>query len=129
MSSVLQFSDAGDAAVVVDCGTPANTSALNPAINARVVALAARVREVPGVAGVAPFVGGLILTYVFVKSIIDLSDPANSESGNSWLGLGPPLVIAIFFLLLGLVIMLLQWRVEPGFFRRKSELPSPAVQL
>jgi amino acid transporter len=80
-------------------------------------------------AGVAPFVGGLILTYVFVKSIIDLSDPANSESGNSWLGLGPPLVIAIFFLLLGLVIMLLQWRVEPGFFRRKSELPSPEVQL
>jgi amino acid transporter len=80
-------------------------------------------------AGVAPFVGGLILTYVFVKSIIDLSDPANSESGNSWLGLGPPLVIAIFFLLLGLVIMLLQWRVEPGFFRRRSELPSPEVQL
>jgi amino acid transporter len=80
-------------------------------------------------AGVAPLAGALMLTFVFVKSIIDLSNPANSESGNSWLGLGPPLVIAIFFLLLGIVIMLLQWRVEPGFFRRKAELPPPEVQL
>jgi len=80
-------------------------------------------------AGVAPLVGGLILLYVFVKSVIDLSDPANSESGNSWLGLGPPLVIAILFLVLGVVIMLLQWRVEPGFFRRKAQLPPPDVTL
>jgi amino acid transporter len=80
-------------------------------------------------AGLAPLVGGLILLYVFVKSVIDLSDPANSESGNSWLGLGPPLVIAILFLVLGVVIMLLQWRVEPGFFRRKAQLPPPDVRL
>jgi len=80
-------------------------------------------------AGVAPLIGGLILLYVFVKSVIDLSDPANSESGNSWLGLGPPLVIAILFLVLGVVIMLLQWRVEPGFFRRKAQLPPPDVTL
>jgi hypothetical protein len=50
-------------------------------------------------AGLTPLVGGGILTWLFVKSIIDLSDPANSESGNSWLGLGPPLVIAIGFLI------------------------------
>ena len=61
--------------------------------------------------------------------MIDLSDPANSESGDSWLGLGPPLVIAILFLLLGIVIMLLQWRFEPGFFRRKAELPDPELKL
>ena len=36
--------------------------------------------------GVAPVLGGIILTYVFVKSCIDLSDPANSESGSSWFG-------------------------------------------
>ena len=47
-----------------------------------------------------------MLTYVFVKSCIDLSDPANSESGNSWLGLGPPLVIGGFFLVLGVVLMI-----------------------
>ena len=39
--------------------------------------------------GIAPVVGGIMLTYVFVKSCIDLSDPANSESGNSWFGTGP----------------------------------------
>lgn len=80
-------------------------------------------------AGVAPFVGGLILAAVFVKSVIDLSDPANSESGNSWLGLGPPVVIAAFFLLLGVVIMLLQWRVEPEFFRRKPEVAPKELTL
>jgi amino acid transporter len=80
-------------------------------------------------AGVAPLVGAIMLTYVFVKSCIDLSNPDNSESGSSWLGLGPPLVIAILFLILGLVLMLLQCRIEPAFFRRKAELPPPEVQL
>ena len=37
---------------------------------------------------------------LLIKNGIELSDPANSESGNSWFGLGPPLVIAVFFLLL-----------------------------
>ena len=73
-------------------------------------------------AGLAPIVGAAMLTLVFVKSCIDLADPANSESGNSWLGLGPPLVIAIGFLLLGIVLMLLQWRVSPEFFRRHTEV-------
>jgi amino acid transporter len=88
-------------------------------------------RSVKGVllAGVAPLAGALILTWVFVKSVIDLSNPANSESGNSWFGLGPPLVIAILFLILGVVVMLLQWRVEPGFFRRKAERPDPELAL
>ena len=80
-------------------------------------------------AGVAPLAGALILTWVFVKSCIDLANPANSESGNSWFGLGPPLVIAILFLILGVVVMLLQWRVEPVFFRRQAERPDPELAL
>jgi amino acid transporter len=36
--------------------------------------------------GLAPLLGAIILAWAFVKSIIDLSDPANSESGDSWLG-------------------------------------------
>jgi amino acid transporter len=79
-------------------------------------------------AGAAPVVGGVMLALVFVKSCIDLAKPANSESGNSWLGLGPPLVIAISFLLLGIVLMVLQWRVSPEFFRRRPEL-APAGSL
>jgi hypothetical protein len=72
--------------------------------------------------GVAPFLGGVILAYVFGKSVADLSDPANSESGNEWLGLGPPLVIGIGFLLMGVVLMLIWWRARPDFFKRGLEV-------
>jgi hypothetical protein len=34
-------------------------------------------------AGVAPLTGGLMLAGIFVKSCIDLSKPANSESGEN----------------------------------------------
>lgn len=75
--------------------------------------------------GVMPVLGGLILAYIFVKSCIDFADPANSESGDSWFGLGPPLVIGVGFLLLGVVLML-AWRVKnPEFFRRKLETAKP----
>ena len=77
--------------------------------------------------GVVPVVGGLMLTYVFVKSCIDLADPANSESGNSWFGIGPPLIIGGFFLVLGLVLMI-AWRLSaPAFFRRRLETADPAL--
>jgi amino acid transporter len=75
--------------------------------------------------GLAPLIGAAILGWAFVKSIIDLSDPANSESGESWFGLGPPLVIAIGFLILGVILMFLQFRVSPGFFRRKIQTAAP----
>ncbi len=79
--------------------------------------------------GVGPTLGGLMLTYVFVKSVIDLSKPENSESGNSWFGLGPPLVIAIGFLILGVVLMLVWRGTSDGkvFFRRKPEVADPAL--
>jgi putative acetyltransferase len=41
--------------------------------------------------GALPLLGALILTGVFIKSCVDLSDPANSASGDSWFGIGPPL--------------------------------------
>jgi amino acid transporter len=72
--------------------------------------------------GVGPTVGGIILFYLLVKNGIELADPANSESGNSWLGIGPPLVIAVFFLLLGIVLMWVQWRKVPAFFKRRPEV-------
>ena len=72
--------------------------------------------------GVGPTVGGAILFCLLVKNAIELADPANSESGNSWFGLGPPLVIAVFFLLLGIVLMFVQWRKVPEFFRRRPEV-------
>jgi amino acid transporter len=72
--------------------------------------------------GLGPLIGGLILFYLLIKNAIELSDPANSESGNSWLGIGPPLLIAAFFLVLGVLLMFVQWRKVPSFFRRRPEV-------
>jgi amino acid transporter len=72
--------------------------------------------------GVAPLVGAAILFHLLGKNAIDLADPANSESGDSWIGLGPPLVIAIFFLVLGFVLMGVQWAAVRDFFRRRPEV-------
>jgi amino acid transporter len=72
--------------------------------------------------GVGPVIGGAILFYLLIKNGIELADPANAEAGESWFGLGPPLVIAVFFLLLGVFLMVIQWRRVPTFFRRKPEV-------
>jgi amino acid transporter len=73
--------------------------------------------------GVAPTLGGLILTYVLIKSCIDLSKPANSESGDSWLGVGPPLVIGVGLMLFGVVLMLIWYsQGHRDFFRRELEV-------
>ena len=71
--------------------------------------------------GVAPLTGGLILAFLFVRSVIDLADPDASYSGSSVFGLGIPLVIGGSFLLLGAVLMVI-WRVghPSGFFRRRG---------
>jgi amino acid transporter len=72
--------------------------------------------------GVGPSLGGVILFYLLIKNGIELSDPANSESGNSWFGIGPPLVIAVFFMVLGVILMVVQWRKVPAFFKRRPEV-------
>jgi amino acid transporter len=73
--------------------------------------------------GVAPFLGGVILTYVFIKSCLKLAKPENSESGDAWLGLGPPLVIGVGFMILGVVLMVLWYAAgHRDFFGRKLEV-------
>jgi amino acid transporter len=77
--------------------------------------------------GVLPLLGGLMLFGILVKSCIDLSKPENSESGDSWIGLGPPLVIGIGSMLLGVLLMLWWNAGHRDFFRRKPEVVSPEV--
>ena len=75
--------------------------------------------------GLLPTLGALMLTSIFVKSAIDLADPEASGSGTSWFGIGPPVVIAAAFLIIGLILMGLQWRLDSNFFRRRPEVASP----
>jgi amino acid transporter len=77
--------------------------------------------------GVGPTLGGLMLLGIFVKSCVDLSRPENSESGDSWFGLGPPLVIGLGFLILGVVLMVFWQGRHPDFFRRRPEVADPRL--
>ncbi len=84
--------------------------------------------------GLLPLLGGVALTLAFVKSAIDLADPANSYSGISWFGVSVPLVITIASFVLGLVLMGLWIARAPAFFHRHPEtwegtppVPPPAM--
>ena len=71
--------------------------------------------------GLGPLVGAAMLGYLLVESAIDLADPKGSYSGTELFGVGVPLVIAVAFTLLGLVLMV-AWRVASGsdFFSRRG---------
>lgn len=75
--------------------------------------------------GIVPLAGGIMLTLAFFKSAVDLADPANSASGTDWFGFGPPLVITAGFGILGVILMIVQWRRDPEFFRRRPETAEP----
>jgi hypothetical protein len=55
-------------------------------------------------------------------------DPANAY-GGSLLGMGVPFTISLLTSLLGVILMILQWRAAPAFFRRKLETASPDLRL
>ncbi|MFJ4715107.1 APC family permease [Streptomyces sp. NPDC088785] len=66
--------------------------------------------------GVFPALGGLLLSAVFVKTLVDMWNPAYG-SGSSVFGVGSVFVIGVGLLLVGFVIMLVMSRRSPAFFR------------
>lgn len=77
--------------------------------------------------GLGPVVGAGLLTWLLVRSVIDMSDPANSYSGSSWFGLGPPLVIGIAISLAGVVLMVV-WRLRaPLFWAERRGVVDPGL--
>lgn len=74
------------------------------------------------VLGLMPFLGGAALTWVFIASADQLWYPANSASGTSWFGIGPPFILGALFILSGVVVMVLvnlfSKRAKPFFARR-----------
>jgi amino acid transporter len=67
--------------------------------------------------GLVPAAGGVVLAWAFVRSAIDMADPANSYTGEAWLGVSVPLAITVITFVLGLGLMALWWRRSPAFFR------------
>ncbi|MFD5844744.1 APC family permease [Streptomyces chartreusis] len=77
--------------------------------------------------GLGPLVGAGLLAWLLVESVSDMSDPANSYSGVSWFGVGPPLVIGIGITLAGVILMVV-WRfVSPVFWSERPEVADPAL--
>jgi amino acid transporter len=76
--------------------------------------------------GFAPLAGALMLGFVLLRSILDLADPAVSESGTAWLGVTPALVMGVGFMLLGAILMVV-WRFlyPKPFFARHLETVAP----
>jgi amino acid transporter len=77
--------------------------------------------------GVAPFLGGAMLTYIFVKAFITYQDPAETETGSSFLGFGVPVAIGIGLMLFGVVVMVFANFAYPMFFKRKPEVADPGI--
>lgn len=77
--------------------------------------------------GIGPLVGAALLGWLLVRAVIDISDPANSYTGQSWLGVGPPLVIGVGVFVLGLVLMTI-WRLrDTAFWREQAGVADPSL--
>ncbi len=76
--------------------------------------------------GVLPLLGGLILTWVLIKAVIDYAH-ADGGYARPLLGIGSPIAIALITIIIGFVTMAVQWATMPAFFRRRPEVADPAV--
>jgi amino acid transporter len=77
--------------------------------------------------GVGPVVGAVMLTWLLVQSVIDMADPANAYGGESWFGLGPPLVIGIVLFVLGLILTVVSRLSGGRFWTERAGVVDPAL--
>jgi amino acid transporter len=77
-------------------------------------------------AGLAPFLGGAMLTGIFIKAYTDYKDPASTNSGGVF-GVGTPVAIGIGLILVGAVVMVVSNLIYREFFKRKLETADPGI--
>jgi amino acid transporter len=77
-------------------------------------------------AGVVPFVGGLMLLGIFIKAYVDYNKVENTYAGK-FLGFGVPVAIGVGLLVLGVVVMVIANFRYPDFFKRKRETADPGI--
>ena len=76
--------------------------------------------------GLAPALGGLMLTFIFVKAFSD-NAPADSAYSGGVFGLGAADAIGVGLLMLGVVFMLLTRTTYRDFYSRKPEVADPRI--
>jgi amino acid transporter len=77
--------------------------------------------------GVGPLVGSAMLAWLLVEAAIDMSDPANSYSGQSWFGVGPPLVIGAVIFVTGIVLMFVWRSRDTAFWSERPTVVDPEL--
>jgi amino acid transporter len=78
--------------------------------------------------GVAPFLGGAILTFIFVKAFLDYKTTSTDVNySGGFLGVGTPVAIGVGLLLVGIIPLVISNFVYPKFFKRKWETAAPGV--
>ncbi len=75
--------------------------------------------------GLGPVVGSLLLIWLLVLSVIEMSNPENSYGGVSWFGLGPPLVIGMFLFVLGIVFMIASRLQQTPYWQERPTSVDP----
>ena len=68
-----------------------------------------------------------MLTFIFVKAFITYQDPAETETGSSFLGFGVPVAIGIGLMIFGAILMIFANFIYPKFFSRKREVVDPGI--
>jgi amino acid transporter len=76
--------------------------------------------------GLAPLLGGAMLTFIFVKAFID-NAPEDSAYSGGLFGIGAADVIGVGLLILGAIVMLFAHFAYPAFFRRKRKVADPRI--
>jgi amino acid transporter len=79
--------------------------------------------------GVGPVLGAIVLGYLFVEATRTLADLEESYTGETILGVSPPIAIGYGFILLGFVLLVVHRLVVGGEFyrRRPFEAVDPDV--
>ena len=76
--------------------------------------------------GVAPFLGGAMLTFIFVKAFLDYKTTSTDVNySGGFLGVGTPVAIGVGGLLIGVVVLVFANFAYPKFFKRKWETADP----
>ena len=77
--------------------------------------------------GVGPVIGSIMLVALLVLSGMSMADPTNSATGESWFGVGPPLLIGAFIFLMGIIFMVASRVSNSPFWHRKPCVVDPAL--
>ena len=77
--------------------------------------------------GAGPVIGAILLFWLLIESIIDMSNPENSYTGVAWFGVGPPMVIGVGIFLVGVLFMIF-WRIhDRKFWLERPSVVDPAL--